>query len=132
MGRGVTGQAGAPPVEDLGQLWRRACLLAADFGLLVALDVRRSVRRAIEAVCVAVAAAVLFATAWIAVMAALIGLSAEPQASWAHVMLGAGAINLGLAVVMGVWVRRKLRRLPFSASLRQLRGVAGGEVNADG
>ncbi|MBV5285570.1 MAG: phage holin family protein [Methyloversatilis discipulorum] len=131
MGQEATGRTGGHAVEDLGQLWRRACSLAADFGLLVALDVRRSARRAVEALCVAVVAAVLFAVAWIAVMAALIGLSAEPRAGWAHGMLGAGAINLSLAIAMAWWVRSRLRRLPLATSIRQLQGIKEGEVTAD-
>ncbi|WP_304003013.1 phage holin family protein [Methyloversatilis discipulorum] len=100
--------------------------------MLVALDLRRSARRAVEALCIAVVASVLFAVAWIAVMAALIGLSAEPRAAWAHGMLGAGAINLSLAVAMGLWVRSRLRRLPLATSIRQLQGIKEGGVTADG
>ena len=33
MGPDATGRTGGHAVEDLGQLWRRACSLAADFGL---------------------------------------------------------------------------------------------------
>ncbi|MBT9516785.1 MAG: phage holin family protein [Methyloversatilis discipulorum] len=132
MGPDATGRTGGHAVEDLGQLWRRTCSLAADFGLLVALDLRRSARRAVEALCIAVVASVLFAVAWIAVMAALIGLSAEPRAAWAHGMLGAGAINLSLAVAMGLWVRSRLRRLPLATSIRQLQGIKEGGVTADG
>lgn len=132
MGADATGRTGGHAVEDLGQLWQRTCSLAADFGLLVALDFRRSARRAVEALCIAVVASVLFAVAWIAVMAALIGLSAEPRAAWAHGMLGAGAINLSLAVAMGCWVRGRLRRLPLATSIRQLQGIKEGEVTADG
>ncbi|MBC7206110.1 MAG: phage holin family protein [Methyloversatilis sp.] len=100
--------------------------------MLIALDFRRSARRVVEALCFAVGAAVLFAVAWIAVMTALIGLSAEPDASWAYGMLGAGAINLSLAVAMGLWVRSRLRRLPFATSIRQLQGIREEEVTADG
>jgi hypothetical protein len=96
--------------------------LAGEYALLAVLDARRAAIRFAWALSSGIIAALLIATAWIAGVVSGIVYLLGDDASWRAALALAAAANLVGAVVLGVWIRKLLKELPFAALLRQLRG----------
>jgi hypothetical protein len=96
--------------------------LAADYALLAVLDARLAAVRFGWLVAAALVAAVLVSTAWLALVVAIVVALTGSGASWGAALGLAAAANVLGALVLGLWMREQMRELPFSATLRQLRG----------
>jgi hypothetical protein len=114
-----------PRLGDLtGSLLRQGRALAADYALLAVLDARSAAMRFAWLVSGGLVAAVLVATAWLAIVAAGIVWLLGTGASWVAALGLAAALNLAGAAAVYFWMRGLMTELPFSATLRQLRGDA--------
>ena len=127
---GSPGELGSPAprgprLGDLtGALLRQGRALAADYALLAVLDARSAALRFAWLVFGGVVVAVLVATAWLAIVAAGIVWLLGSGASWPAALGLAAALNVVGAVAVYLWMRGLMTELPFSATLRQLRGEA--------
>ena len=127
---GSPGELGAPAprgprLSDLtGSLLRQARALAADYALLAVLDARSAALRFTWLVFGGVVVAVLVATAWLAIVTAGIVWLLGSGASWPAALGLAAALNVAAAAAVYLWMRGLMTDLPFSATLRQLRGEA--------
>jgi hypothetical protein len=114
-----------PRLGDLtGSLLRQGRALAADYALLAVLDARSAAMRFAWLVSGGLVAAVLVATAWLAIVAAGIVWLLGTGTSWGAALGLAAALNLAGAAAVYLWMRGLMTELPFSATLRQLRGDA--------
>jgi len=121
---GATAPRGPRLSELTGSLLRQGRTLAADYALLAVLDARSATLRFAWLVFGGLVAAVLVATAWLALVAAGIVWLLGSGASWPAALGLAAALNVAGAVAVYVWMRGLMTDLPFSATLRQLRGEA--------
>jgi Putative Actinobacterial Holin-X, holin superfamily III len=119
----------SPRLADLtASLLRHGRDLAADYALLAVLDARSAAVRFGWLVAAGLVAAVLVATAWLAlVVAAVVALTGN-GASWGAALGLAGAVNVLGAAGLVLWMRGRMRDLPFAATLRQLRGEPAREA----
>ena len=114
-----------PRLGDLtGSLLRQGRALAADYALLAVLDARSAAMRFAWLVSGGLVAAVLVATAWLTIVAAGIVWLLGTGTSWGAALGLAAALNLAGAAAVYLWMRGLMTELPFSATLRQLRGDA--------
>jgi hypothetical protein len=95
-----------------------------DYALLAVLDARRAAVRFGWLVAVGLVAAVLLSTAWLALVVALVVALTGSGASLGAALGLAAAVNVFGAGALVLWMRGQMRDLPFSATLRQLRGEA--------
>jgi hypothetical protein len=122
----------APRLAELTEsLLRRVRDLAADYALLAVLDARLAAVRFGWLVAAGLVAAVLASTAWLSLVVAVVIALTGNGTSWGAALALAAAANIAVAVALVLWMRARMRELPFSASLRQLRGEAGTPVDAD-
>jgi hypothetical protein len=123
-----------PRLGDLtGSLLRQGRALAADYALLAVLDARSAAMRFAWLVSGGLVAAVLVATAWLAIVAAGIVWLLGSGASWGAALGVAAALNLAGAAAVYLGMRSLMTELPFSATLRQLRGeIPAARGNDDG
>jgi hypothetical protein len=117
----------APPegprlAELTESLVRRVRDLAADYALLAVLDARLAAVRFGWLVAAGLIAAVLLSSAWLALVVAIVVALTENGASWSAALGLAAAANVLIAVALVLWMRARMRDLPFAATLRQLRG----------
>jgi hypothetical protein len=98
--------------------------LATDYALLAVLDARLAAVRFGWLVAAGLVAAVLLSTAWLALVVAVVVALTGSGTSWGAALGGAAAANVLGAVALILWMRARMRELPFSATLRQLRGAA--------
>lgn len=115
-------QGGSSVGTSLSDLMTRSRRLAVDFAHLAVLDARYTVRHIVEILCVAVIASVLVVSAWLALVAAATGWLLGTGTSWPAALMLAAAANLVAAFAVGAWLRQRQKELPFTATLRQLRG----------
>ena len=96
--------------------------LAVDYALLAVLDARRAAIRLGSLLAIALMAAVLAVSAWLALVFAAVVALTDDATSWAAVLAIAALVNVAGAVGLALWIRHRIRELPFAATLRQLRG----------
>ena len=119
--RAVAGE-GARLAALTESLLRDLRALAADHALLAVLDARRAAIRLGWLLAGGLMAAVLAVSAWMAfVVAAVVAITGD-GASWDGVLAAAALVNVAGAVTLALWIRHRMRELPFAATLRQLRG----------
>jgi NAD/NADP transhydrogenase alpha subunit len=112
-----------PRLADLSESLLRALReLAVDYAVLAALDARRAAIRLGWLLAGGLIAAVLVVSAWLAFVVAVVVALTDGGTSWAAALALAGAANVAVAIALGAWIRRRMRELPFAATLRQLRG----------
>ncbi len=105
-------------------LWRTARRVAHGYALLAVLDMRRASIQLAWLVGTGVVIAVLGVTAWLTAITALVTWLLEENMSLPLVLLIAAVINLAGAGIL-VWrIRSLVAEMPFSATLRQLKGEA--------
>lgn len=120
---------GPPRLADLtASLWRHGCDLAADYALLAVLDARAAAIRFGRVIAAGLVAAVLVSTAWLALVVAAVVAMTGNGASWGAALGAAGVVNVLAAAALGLWIRARVRELPFTATLRQLRGERPGRA----
>ena len=114
----------APPSlgTALAQFLSEGRQLVADYAELTVLDARRAaVRLAWILGCVLVAA-VLVVTAWVVLIASGIIWAWGHGASWPTALAVAALLNLIAAGLLGWFMLKLAKEMPFTALLRQLRG----------
>lgn len=124
--------------RSLSGLLHRTRRLASAFASLVVLDARQTLHELLQVMCVAIAATVLLVTAWLALVVAIAGWLIADGVPWTVVLAFAALANVVVAAIAGLWLWRRVKKLPFAATLRQLRGepppsmapVAAGEAAA--
>lgn len=116
--------------RSLSGLLHRTRRLASAFASLVVLDARHTFHELLQVMCVAIAAIVLLVTAWLALVVAIAGWLIADGVPWPAVLAIAALANVVVAAAAGLWLWRRVKKLPFAATLRQLRGEPPGEPAA--
>ena len=104
----------------LRRLSRDLRLLAHDHAELAVLEAQRAGHTLVRTLVAAVAISVLAATAWLALVAALLVWITEAGLSWPVALLIGAATCLAIAGLIGWWVAKHADEMMFSATLRQL------------
>ena len=108
--------------EALGQLIGEGRQLVADYAELTVLDARRAAIRLAWILGCVLVAAVLFVTAWVVLIASGIVWAWGHGASWPTALAVAAVLNLIAAGLLGWFMLKLAKEMPFTALLRQLRG----------
>lgn len=112
-----------PRLADLTEsLLRNLRELAVDYAVLAVLDARRAAIRLGWLLGAGLVAAVLLATAWLALVVAVVVALTDDGTSWGAALALAALANVAVAAGLGLWIKGRVRELPFTATLRQLRG----------
>jgi hypothetical protein len=115
----------APGLGDvLARLVGETRQMVADYALLTVLDARRAAIRLAWILGAVLVAAVLIVTSWMGLVSALIMFAWGRGASWPVALAIAAVLNLVAAGVLGWFMLKLAKELPFTALLRQLRGDA--------
>jgi len=117
--------------ESLMQTVRDARRLCYDHLELAALDAQRAADTAIKILSGAIFVSVLLVTAWMALVAGSAVWAAEAGLSLKAAFFLAALANAVIAGVVGLWIKRHVPDLMFTATLRQLRRTAGEEEWSD-
>jgi hypothetical protein len=110
--------------EVLARLIGETRQMVADYALLTVLDARRAAIRLAWILGAVLVAAVLIVTSWMGLVSALIMFAWGRGASWPVALAIAAVLNLVAAGVLGWFMLKLAKELPFTALLRQLRGDA--------
>src|SRR5687768_17308049 len=110
--------------ELIGRLLGESKSLVADYAELAVLDARRAAIRLAWLLGAVLIAAVLVVTTWMALVAAGVVFMLGQGASWVTALIVAAVLNVVGAGVLGWWMLKLIKELPFTALLRQLRGHA--------
>ena len=108
--------------EAVGRLVGEARQLVADYAELTVLDARRAAIRLAWILGAVLVAAVLIVTAWVVLIASGIVWAWGHGASWPTALAVAAVLNLIAAGLLGWFMLKLAKELPFTALLRQLRG----------
>ena len=108
--------------ESVGRLVGEARQLVADYAELTVLDARRAAIRLAWILGAVLVAAVLIVTAWVVLIASGIVWAWGHGASWPTALAVAAVLNLIAAGLLGWFMLKLAKELPFTALLRQLRG----------
>lgn len=108
--------------EAVGRLLGEARQLVADYAELTVLDARRAAIRLAWILGCVLVAAVLIVTAWVVLIASGVVWVWGHGASWPTALAVAAVLNLIAAGLLGWFMLKLAKELPFTALLRQLRG----------
>lgn len=108
--------------EVVGRLLGEGRQLIADYAELTVLDARRAAIRLAWILGCVLVAAVLIVTAWVVLIASGIVWAWGHGASWPTALAVAAVLNLIAAGLLGWFMLKLAKELPFTALLRQLRG----------
>lgn len=107
--------------------WANVHGLGRDYVLLAVLEMQRAGIGLAMIVAASVVSAVLVVTAWTAVVASLVVWAVNSgTSSWPAALGIAAGVNIALAVVIMMQLRRQMTHLFLGATLRQLRGEGRG------
>lgn len=123
QGDGAEAVAARRPVSGmLGLAAEQGRKLAVDYAELATLEARRAAVQLALVVSMGLAVTVLVVTAWLALVVSVMTWILGEGVSWTTTLAVAAVINLVAAALIGWFTRALLKDLPFSATLRQLRG----------
>ena len=108
--------------EVVGRLLGETRQLVADYAELTVLDARRAAIRLAWILGCVLVAAVLVVTAWVVLIASGVVWVWGHGASWPTALAVAAVLNLIAAGLLGWFMLKLAKELPFTALLRQLRG----------
>jgi uncharacterized membrane protein YqjE len=108
--------------EVVGKLLGETRQLVADYAELTVLDARRAAIRLAWILGCVLVAAVLIVTAWVVLIASGVVWVWGHGASWPTALAVAAVLNLVAAGLLGWFMLKLAKELPFTALLRQLRG----------
>lgn len=108
--------------EAVGRLLGEGRQLVADYAELTVLDARRAAIRLAWILGCVLVAAVLIVTAWVVLIASGIVWAWGHGASWPTALAVAAVLNLIAAGLLGWFMLKLAKEMPFTALLRQLRG----------
>ena len=117
-----TGPRTASLGEAVGRLLGEGRQLVADYAELTVLDARRAAIRLAWILGCVLVAAVLIVTAWVVLIASGIVWAWGHGASWPTALAVAAVLNLVAAGLLGWFMLKLAKEMPFTALLRQLRG----------
>ena len=99
--------------------------LALDHLELATAEAQRAARAFVGIVCAAIVVSVLAFTAWNAIVAAIVLALVENDVSWTVALIGAAVLHLAAAGGVVWWISKRVPKMVFSATVRQLRADAG-------
>lgn len=105
-------------------LLRETGNLARDHLELAVLEAQRAGIGLTKALVAAVVISVLVITAWLSFVAGSIVWITDRGVSWPVALCIGGLVNLALAVVAALWMRKQKETFTFEATLRQIRRTA--------
>lgn len=108
--------------EAIGRLLAETRSLFADYAELAILDARRAAIRLAWILGSVLVAAVLIVTTWMALVAAGVVFLLGQGTPWPVALVVAAVLNLVGAGLLGWWMLKLVKEMPFTALLRQLRG----------
>jgi hypothetical protein len=108
--------------DAVGRLLGETRQLVADYAELTVLDARRAAIRLAWILGAVLVAAVLIVTAWVVLIASGVVWVWGHGASWPTALAVAAVLNLIAAGLLGWFMLKLAKELPFTALLRQLRG----------
>jgi uncharacterized membrane protein YqjE len=101
--------------------WANVKALVQDHALLAVLEVQRAGISLVKMIIAGIVISILVVSAWMAIVAAIIGFAIGEGANWAVAILVAAFVNIGVAVALAFWAKKQLPDLLFAATVRQLR-----------
>ena len=108
--------------EVVGRLLGEGRQLVADYAELTVLDARRAAIRLAWILGCVLVAAVLIVTAWVVLITSGIVWAWGHGASWPTALAVAAVLNIVAAGLLGWFMLKLAKEMPFTALLRQLRG----------
>lgn len=109
--------------------------LVQDHALLAVLEVQRAGISLVKMIVAGIVISILVVSAWMGIVAALVGWAIGQGANWALAILIAALVNIVVAVALAFWAKKQVPDLLFAATVRQLRKDAPAKENehaADG
>lgn len=123
--RAAAASAAAPSLATrVTELVRDAGNLARDHLELAVLEAQRAGIGLTKVLSAAVVISILVITAWLSFVAGFIVWVTDTGVSWPLALCIGGGINLVLAGVAAMWIRKQKDAWAFDATLRQLRRTA--------
>ena len=122
----------APPLRTtpmtagtrLSAAWANLKALVQDHALLAVLEIQRAGISLVKMIIAGIIISILVVSAWMAIVAAIIGYAIGEGANWAVAILIAALVNIAVAVGLAFWAKKQLPDLLFAATVRQLRKEA--------
>jgi uncharacterized membrane protein YqjE len=105
----------------LSLAWTNLKELVQDHALLAVLEVQRAGVSLVKMVIAGVLISILVVSAWMAIVAAIVGFAIGEGANWALAILIAALVNIAVAVGLAFWAKKQIPDLLFAATVRQLR-----------
>ena len=109
------------PGTRLSLAWTNLKALVQDHALLAVLEVQRAGISLVKMIIAGIVISILVVSAWMAIVAAIIGFAIGQGANWALAILIAALVNIAIAVGLALWAKKQLPDLLFAATVRQLR-----------
>lgn len=101
--------------------WANLKALLQDHALLAVLEVQRAGISLVKMIIAGIVISILIVSAWMAIVAAIIGFAIGEGANWVVAILVAAVVNIAVAVALAFWAKKQIPDLLFAATVRQLR-----------
>jgi uncharacterized membrane protein YqjE len=112
----------------LSLAWANLKALVQDHALLAVLEVQRAGISLVKMMIAGIVISILIVSAWMGIVAAIVGWAIGQGANWALAILIAALVNIAIAVGLAFWAKKQVPDLLFAATVRQQRKDApGGE-----
>lgn len=95
--------------------------LVQDHALLAVLEVQRAGISLVKMIVAGIVISILVVSAWMGIVAAIVGWAIGEGANWALAILIAALVNIAIAVALAFWAKKQVPDLLFAATVRQLR-----------
>ena len=95
--------------------------LVQDHALLAVLEVQRAGISLVKMIVAGIVISILVVSAWMGIVAAIVGWAIGEGANWALAILVAAIVNIVVAVALAFWAKKQVPDLLFAATARQLR-----------
>jgi len=105
----------------LSLAWANVKALVQDHALLAVLEVQRAGISLVKMIIAGIVISILVVSAWMGIVAAIVGWAIGAGANWAVAILVAALVNLGVAVGLAFWAKKQIPDLLFASTVRQLR-----------
>jgi uncharacterized membrane protein YqjE len=109
------------PGTRLSLAWDNLKALVQDHALLAVLEVQRAGISLVKMIIAGIVISILVISAWMGIVAAIVGWAIGAGANWAVAILVAALVNLAVAVGLAFWAKKQVPDLLFAATVRQLR-----------
>lgn len=95
--------------------------LVQDHALLALLEVQRAGISLVKMIVAGIVISILVVSAWMGIVAAIVGWAIGAGANWALAIMIAALVNIAVAVGLAFWAKKQVPDLLFAATVRQLR-----------